>query len=146
MQISARVEYACLAVMDLAENYLEPSGTAKPVQVRKIAQKHGIPSKFLVQILLQLKRAGLVSSTRGAMGGYELLRAPSEITLADVMAVIEGSQVAVTRSAQNTTPGGRVLTVAWEEAAAAEQERLSAVTFADLVEEAHAQPAEMYYI
>ena len=70
MNISAKTEYACVAVLELALNY----GSGQPLQVRRIAEAHGIPSRFLVQILLQLKAAGLVSSTRGASGGYQLLR------------------------------------------------------------------------
>ena len=62
MNISAKIEYACIAVLELAVNY----NSGKPVRIRAIAQTHGIPSRFLVQILLQLKGANLVSSTRGA--------------------------------------------------------------------------------
>ncbi len=86
MNISARAEYACLAVMQLAASY----GTGVPVRVASIAAAHGIPSHFLVQILLQLKNAGLVASTRGAGGGYQLIRDPAEISLAGVLRVIEG--------------------------------------------------------
>ena len=68
MQISAKTEYACIAVLDLAMSY----DGGEPLQIRKIAAAHDIPSGFLVQILLQLKTAGLVTSTRGASGGYRL--------------------------------------------------------------------------
>ena len=66
MRISAKTEYACIAVMELGNCY----GDGDPVRVRDIAERHGIPSRFLVQILLQLKAAGFVASTRGASGGY----------------------------------------------------------------------------
>ncbi len=62
MKLSAKTEYACLAVLELAARY----GTGEPVRIRTIADEHGIPSRFLVQILLQLKGAGFVASTRGA--------------------------------------------------------------------------------
>ena len=81
VNISAKTEYACLAILELASSY----GTGEPVRIRTIADTHGIPSRFLVQILLQLKGAGLVSSTRGAAGGYRLAKAPNRITLAEVM-------------------------------------------------------------
>ena len=142
MNVSARVEYACLAVMDLAENY----GSGRPVQIRKIAQTHGIPSKFLVQILLQLKGAGLVTSTRGALGGYELICDPNEITLADVMSVIEGPQGLFSYNASTITPSTRALSEAWEEAAEAQQERLAGLTFSELLVRAKDQAAIMYYI
>src|SRR5947209_11234762 len=72
MRVSAKAEYACVAVLELAANY----GDAQPVRVKTIADAHGISLRFLVQILLQLKGAGLVVSTRGASGGYHLTRPP----------------------------------------------------------------------
>ncbi len=109
MNVSAKTEYACLAVLALAANY----GTGEPVRVRMIAQMHGIPSRFLVQILLQLKGAGLVSSTRGAAGGYQLIKDPAKITLAEVMGVIEGAPSEITaqcrrRDAALARPVGRL--------------------------------------
>src|SRR6187401_3716277 len=82
MIVSAKTEYACIAVLELAARH----GSGEPVRIREIADAHGIPSRFLVQILLQLKGAGLVQSTRGATGGYALAKPPEAISLADVMA------------------------------------------------------------
>src|SRR5437868_6117456 len=62
VKVSAKTEYACIAMLELAASY----GSGEPVRIRKIASEHGVPSRFLVQILLQLKGAGLVNSTRGA--------------------------------------------------------------------------------
>jgi Rrf2 family protein len=85
MLFSAKAEYACLAMLELAAQY----GNPKPVPLTEIANKHGISSpRFLVQILIQLNKAGLVTSTRGAAGGYHIAKSPSEITLADVIAAI----------------------------------------------------------
>src|SRR5215467_8368810 len=92
MKVSAKTEYACLAMLELAAHY----GSNEPVRIRTIADEHGIPSRFLVQILLQLKGAGFVASTRGAAGGYQLVKPPEEITLGEVMAVIEGQETEVT--------------------------------------------------
>ena len=64
MNVSAKTEYACTAVLELASAF----GSGELLQVRKIAESHAIPSKFLVQILLQLKAAGVVNSARGACG------------------------------------------------------------------------------
>ena len=64
MIVSAKTEYACIAVLELAARH----GRGEPVRIRDIADAHGIPSRFLVQILLQLKTAGLVQSVRGAAG------------------------------------------------------------------------------
>ena len=82
MLFSAKAEYACVAMLELAARYGDP----RPVRLADIADKHGISDRFLVQILLQLKGAGLVDSTRGAAGGYQLARSPDDITLADILA------------------------------------------------------------
>lgn len=85
MLFSAKAEYACLAMLELAARHGDP----KPVRLADIADRHGIPQRFLVQILLQLKGAGLVASTRGAAGGYQLARPPEEITLAHILGVMD---------------------------------------------------------
>ena len=64
MIVSAKTEYACIAVLELAARH----AVGEPVRIRDIAEAHGVPSRFLVQILLQLKSAGLVQSIRGAAG------------------------------------------------------------------------------
>ena len=99
MNISAKTEYACLAVVELAAHY----GSGEPVRVNWIAEQHGIPARFLVQILLQLKSGGIVASTRGAAGGYQLVRDPSQITLAEVMDVVEGQRSDVTSRTSEST-------------------------------------------
>src|SRR5437763_12235144 len=87
MRVSAKAEYACIAVLELAANY----GRGQPVRVKAIADAHGIPPRFLVQILLQLKGAGLVASVRGASGGYQLARPPSDIPLVEIVKAIDPS-------------------------------------------------------
>ena len=72
MKISAKTEYACIAMLELAAQY----GSGEPVRIRRIAERHDVPPRFLVQILLQLKGAGLVASVRGAAGGYQLSSRP----------------------------------------------------------------------
>jgi Rrf2 family transcriptional regulator, cysteine metabolism repressor len=85
MLFSAKAEYACVAMLELAARYADP----RPVRLADVADKHGISDRFLVQILLQLKQAGLVDSTRGASGGYTLARDPSEISLYDILRVVD---------------------------------------------------------
>ena len=86
MRISAKSEYACLALIELARS--EVPGT--PRRVKEIAQAQEIPERSLVQILLQLKSAGLVHSARGSDGGYQLARPADAIAVADVISAIEG--------------------------------------------------------
>jgi Rrf2 family protein len=85
MRVSAKVDYAVRAGVELAA-----AADTRPVKGERIAQSQQIPLKFLENILLELKHAGLVQSQRGAEGGYWLARAPEEISLADVIRAVEG--------------------------------------------------------
>jgi Rrf2 family protein len=142
VNISAKTEYACIAVLELAARYEQ----GRPVRIREIAEANGIPSRFLVQILLQLKSAGIVGSTRGAAGGYQLVKPPSEITLAEVMAVSDGQANDPVTSVAQESAASRTLMASWQNVAAVEREMLAAITFADLVERAAEQMESMYYI
>jgi Rrf2 family protein len=141
MKISAKTEYACLAMLELARAY----DSGEPVRIRSIADEHGIPSRFLVQILLQLKGAGLVESTRGASGGYQLVRPPDEITLDEVMAVVDGKEK-LPNPAGAKSPTRRALLKAWRDAELARQELLRDLTFAELVQRASGEVEQMYHI
>ena len=142
MKVSHKTEYACLAMIELAAHY----GSGEPVRIRAIADEHGIPSRFLVQILLQLKGAGFVTSTRGASGGYQLVKPPEEISLGEVMAVIEGQETAVTSTGPTHSPTARVLVTAWREIAQVQRDALQAITFGDLVARIQRQSENMFYI
>jgi Rrf2 family protein len=145
MRLSAKTEYAAIAGLELARNW----GSEEPVRIRSIAAAHGVPSRFLVQILLQLKGAGLVTSTRGAAGGYQLARPPEEITLDHVFRIIEGPDELVTAVTQDLAGKSRSVSVlldAWRSVAGAETEALQAVSFADLVERSRLATDPMYYI
>lgn len=131
MRVSAKAEYACVAMLELAANYAE----AQPLPIKTIAEAQEIPPYFLVQILLQLKTAGLVVSVRGASGGYQLARPPESITLADIINGID-DRAAAPRSA--LSKGRRSSAVAvllniWREVQAEEQRALQRVTLAELV-------------
>lgn len=86
MNISSRCEYACRAVIELAMH----QDAQDTVTSMAIAERRHIPEKYLVHILLQLKRSGLVRSIRGAQGGYMLGRPAEEITLLDIVRAIDG--------------------------------------------------------
>ena len=144
MKISAKTEYACIAMLELAAQY----GTGEPVRIRKIAERHNVPPRFLVQILLQLKGAGLVASVRGAAGGYHLLKPPQEISLGQVMEVIEGAgdENGQTSSASPDSPTVKVLLAAWQEVSLMQRKMLDGMTLADLLERVKAQDEQMYHI
>lgn len=113
--------------------------------MRELADAHGIPSQFLVQILLQLKGAGLVASTRGASGGYQLVKSPEQITLGEVMAIVEGESTPQSNVGVET-PLVQALLGAWRKADQKLSQSLRSVTFADLVSRADARFEQMYYI
>ena len=144
MRISAKAEYACVAMLELAANYAEP----QPLPIKAIAEAQEIPQNFLVQILLQLKTAGLVVSMRGAAGGYQLARRPDAITLADIINAID-DRAAAQRSAltkgRRSRPVGVLLGI-WQELQAEEQRALQRITLAELVRRVQVDHALSYEI
>jgi Rrf2 family protein len=142
VNISAKTEYACIAVLELAAGY----GSGRPLRIREIAEPNGIPSRFLVQILLRLKAAGIVGSTRGSAGGYQLLKDPAAVCLAEVMAVVDGPVSEPVSSAALETPVSRTLLDAWRHVTQAERAMLTSVSFADLLELVRGRTEQMYYI
>lgn len=144
MRISAKTEYACIAMLELASQY----GSGEPVHIRRIAERHTVPPRFLVQILLQLKGAGLVASVRGAAGGYHLTKPPEDVSLGQVMAVIDSSseQGAQATSASPSSPVVKVLVQTWQEIQAVERDMLENVSLAELLERVRGQDEQMYYI
>jgi Rrf2 family protein len=85
MRISARGEYAIRAMLDLS---LQPPTTL--VSIQEIASRQTIPQRYLEQVLLALKRAGLVESKRGAAGGYHLAKPADDITVGEALRAVEG--------------------------------------------------------
>jgi Rrf2 family protein len=128
MQLSAKAEYCFLSALELAARY----GDGRPVRLPDIAERQHVPQRFLVQILLQLKSAGLVTSTRGAGGGYHLARPPEEVTLADVLDAAESAGPAFEGRGE-LSPLGRALREKWDEVAALRRQALEETTLADLV-------------
>jgi Rrf2 family protein len=128
MKISAKAEYACLAVLALARNRPEDP----PMRIREIAEAHEIPERYLVQILLQLKGAGLVTSTRGASGGYRLARPASQISLGEVLSSIDGPENA---QREPHGPAAQALALVWKHVRAAEREVLDKTSVAQLAEQ-----------
>lgn len=133
MKITARSVYACLAVLELSRRYGHGA-----VKIDDIASRRGIPRKYLEQILLQLKEAGIARSRRGAEGGYVLQVPPAGITIAQVMSIMEGQAYGREEDPGGCVALGRLL----EEVADAVREKLEAKSFADLLgeEEGSGQP------
>jgi len=144
MRISAKAEYACAAMLELAANYGEPA----PVRIRAIAEAHDISARFLVQILLLLKKHKLVASVRGAAGGYQLARPPEQITLAAIINAIDDrvEPPAPALSEAKRTPVVEVLLRVWREIQRQEQQHLETLTLAELLRRTQQKDALMYQI
>ena len=133
-------------MVELARAY----GTGEPVRIRRIGEENGVPSKFLVQLLIQLKNAGIVLSIRGACGGYRLSRDPREITLGDVCSVIDGAAIDGENewnpNATADSPAVRVIGETWTDLSERYQQMLDEITIAALAERAGQHSESMYYI
>jgi Rrf2 family protein len=140
--ISQRAKYALRALVALVA---APSG--EPVMISEISRQKAIPKKFLEQILLELKRDGLVESRRGRLGGYVLARSPEQITFGEVLRLIDGpiaplpclSKIAYRRCADCADEGSCEIRHVFARVAIATREVLDTTTLADAVK----VPAEL---
>lgn len=87
MRISTRVRYAARALGELANSWLD----GKPMKLSEIAKRQSISKKYLEQLFLPLKKAGIVVSVRGPSGGYKLAKNPKELTFFELTTILEGS-------------------------------------------------------
>jgi Rrf2 family protein len=97
VRVSAKTDYAIRAALELAA-----APDEKPVKGERIATAQAIPLRFLENILMQLRHAGLVDSRRGAEGGYRLARPAADVTLADVIRAIDGPLAGVSGARPET--------------------------------------------
>jgi Rrf2 family cysteine metabolism transcriptional repressor len=130
--ITTKSPYAVRALAELARR-----GGATPVPIGEIARARDIPVQFLEGLFATLRRAGILQSQRGVKGGYSFARPPAEITVLEVVELLEGELGA------DAAANGAV----WTEAVDAVRTVLRATTIADVSErEAQAAGAQMYYI
>ncbi len=134
MRLTARSEYGVLAMMDLAT--LRDAG---PVSAREISEHQAIPAKFLEQLMVQLRQAGIVSAVRGARGGFELARDPEDITVLEVVEALEGPLVTTVCDGERADVCGRsgacAAALVWERATDAVKDVFFSTTLSDLVRE-----------
>jgi Rrf2 family protein len=129
MRLSARVDYALRAAVELA------TAVEGPLTAERIAKAQEIPPKFLESILLQLRRGGVVHAQRGPEGGYWLARPAGQITLADIIRIIDGplAHVRGQRPEELGYHGAAVaLQEVWIALRASERQILELVTIADV--------------
>ena len=130
MRLTAKSEYGLLAMMDLAS-----TDTDDPVSAREISERQAIPVKFLEQLLVHLRKAGLISAVRGAHGGFVLERDPETITVFDVVEALEGPLTTTVCDGERAAVCGRNGSCAaadvWSQATEALKGVFSAKTLAD---------------
>jgi Rrf2 family protein len=132
ISITTKSPYAVRALVELHRH-----GDSGPVPIAELARRGEIPVQFLEQLFATLRRAGLLRSQRGVKGGYSFARPPAEVTVLEVVELLEGELGA------EAAANGQV----WVEAVGAAKGVLSATTIADVAErEAQAAGAPMYYI
>jgi len=130
--ITSKSPYAVRALTELARR-----GDAAPVPIGEIARAREIPVQFLEGLFATLRRAGILQSQRGVKGGYSFARAPAEVTLLEVVELLEGELGA------DAAGSGPI----WTDVTDAVRGVLGGSTIADLAErEADAAAAPMYYI
>lgn len=143
MRISAKAEYACIAMVELASSYGDP----QPVRLKTIADAHGISQRFLVQILLQLKGIGLVASVRGALGGYQLVRRPEKISLADIIHAIDPpSSPRPSPELSSASPIVQAVRAVWRDLQAEEHKLLEQTTLAEMLRRTQQTSVSSYQI
>lgn len=138
MKLSHKLEYACRVLAQLGRTY----GQDKLAHIETLASAEVIPANYLVQILNELRGAGLIVSKRGKQGGYALARAPRKISLTQIVEAVDGELLE--RSFENSGHSGARVASIWSDVGECFEAKVSEYTLDDfIVKDAD---VEMYYI
>ena len=137
MKISVKVEYACRVLAEMARL----QGTGELAQIEHLAKTESVPANFLAQILSELRNGGLITSKRGIQGGYALARPADQISLYDIMKVIDGELLEF--SGNHEGRSGARLKEVWADLRATLDERARGHTLDTFIVK---DTAEMYHI
>ncbi|NPV52775.1 MAG: Rrf2 family transcriptional regulator [Firmicutes bacterium] len=151
MKLSTRGRYGVRLMFDLALNFGKG-----PIPLKDIAKRQDISEHYLEQLVAPLRRAGMVTSIRGAQGGYELSKRPEEITVGDIIRVLEGPIAPVECAGMNAPSEACdradrcVARLIWERLRDSITSLLDSITLADMCEDvgklSGEQDSYMYYI
>ncbi len=136
MKLSARSRYGTRLMLDLAEHYHNG-----PMHLTAVARHQGISVKYLEQIIIPLKKANYVKSLRGPKGGHILTKPPEEITIGEIVALLEdGASLAVCSENPGVCERASICPTRyiWQEAAQAMFGKLESITLADVANRAKA--------
>jgi Rrf2 family protein len=139
MKLTTRGHYSVKALLDLS---LQPKN--QPISVRAIAKRQEIPAPYLEKLLIEMRRAGLVKSVRGSVGGYQLARKPSQISVGQILEAV-GEQI--TTLPLDTPPPNHaedwVTFTLWQRLNQKMKEALYSITLADLYYDARSWQASL---
>ncbi|NSW86439.1 MAG: Rrf2 family transcriptional regulator [Syntrophobacteraceae bacterium] len=131
MKLSTRSRYGTRLMLDMAQHYMKG-----PIQLGTIAKRQNIPVKYLEQIIIPLKKAQYVKSVRGNKGGHYLARPPEEITVGEIVAILEGG-LRLTKCTDEPDACKRhedcLTRAVWKQATDAMHEKLNSITLSDLL-------------
>jgi Rrf2 family transcriptional regulator, iron-sulfur cluster assembly transcription factor len=139
MKLTTRGHYSVKALLDLS---LQPTGS--PVSVKVIAERQDIPAPYLEKLLIEMRRAGLVKSTRGSIGGYELAKIPVQISIGEILEAV-GEDITHTpqHSATPIHAEDWVTITLWRRLNQKLKEALHSITLADLYYDARSWQASL---
>ncbi|MBC2606850.1 RrF2 family transcriptional regulator [Pelagicoccus albus] len=137
MKLSVKLDYACRALARMAIR--RPSGELS--RIEELAEVEAIPANYLVQILGDLRNGGLIESRRGKQGGYLLARAPEDISLREVIMLVQGD--VFSSVANSAGASGEKVAEVWKDLQDCFEAKAAELTVKDLIPET---PEEMYYI
>jgi Rrf2 family transcriptional regulator, cysteine metabolism repressor len=137
MKLSVKVDYACRVLAQLARLH----GTNELAHIEELARTEAVPANYLVQILSELRNGGLIVSRRGKQGGYALARAPEDITLLEIVKVIEGELLEITTAGVGQS--GRRVSQVWQDVRATLEAKVKSYTLDKLAQRGS---EGMYYI
>jgi Rrf2 family protein len=146
MRISSKGEYGLRALLDLAQRYGEG-----PIQSRDIHTRQGVDENYLNQILILLRRAGLIESVRGPQGGHRLARHPEQISVLEALVALEGPLLPPESGRDGHVPAEpldrELVREVWDETRALLERSLAALTLEELCQRKRQRTGEvMYYI
>ena len=144
MELSCKVDYACIALIQLAIRH----GQGQPISVNEIAHSQNIPIRYLDQVMGMLRRAGIIHSQRGAKGGYHLAQEPWQIKIIDVVIALNGNEYRESQNDIHTTPEKLVIADMRELTRRGAIDVLSKHTLEDLVRKCEERKTSdvMFYI
>ena len=137
MKLSVKVDYACRVLAQMAKYH----GTDELAHIEQLAEVEAVPANYLVQILSELRNGGLITSRRGKQGGYALARPPEDITLYDIVKLIEGDVLELNAAGEGHS--GKRVDQVWREVRTALEQACKGVTLAKFGAK---KADEMYYI